>query len=333
MRMNHMDGTGKRGILFLSFVLCAGLVTCASAAGGIQTSLGDVVALSGYSPSSPSVYMFLTGPNLPANGVALDNINRRADQGGFTVVNVDGNDQWTYKWNTANVGGRLDEGSYMIWVVNGPNDLSRLGQAEYSTIMVTLGSPSITAGVSSGATPSVSAAPATLDIITEPAGASVVLSEKYMGMTPLTTGNLTPGTYTLSLSKFGYTKITTPVRLDAGKTTTVNVPLILQVGSLAVNSTPPGSVIQLDGSPAGISPALLSNLSAGSHQLTVSHDGYIPVQEPVTVVADQVSPVSVNLTPVASATLPLPAAALLPLPICAIGIAVLLGIWSRNRSR
>jgi len=322
---------GKKGILILGFLLCASLVSSASAV-GIQTSMGDVVPLSGYSYSSPFVYLFLTGPNLPANGVALDNINRRADQGGFTVVNVDGDDHWAYKWNTGSLGGRLDAGTYMIWVVNGPNDLSNLGQAEYSTISVELGNPSITAEVSSGSGPSVTpATPTTLDIMTEPVGASVVLNEKYLGMTPMTSGNLDPGTYTLSLSKFGYAKMTTPVRLEAGKTTSVNAHLVPLVGSLSVNTTPMGASLQLDGSPAGISPALFSNLSTGNHTLAISRDGYQPVQENITVVTDQVVPVTVALAPVPAATFPLPAAGCLPLAICALGIAVILGIGYRKR--
>jgi hypothetical protein len=61
----------------LSLVL---VCTCASA--GIDTTLGNVVTISGYSSASPYVYLFLTGPNLPVNGVALHDITQRADQGG-----------------------------------------------------------------------------------------------------------------------------------------------------------------------------------------------------------------------------------------------------------
>ena len=43
----------------------------AAASPGIQTVMGDDVVLSGYSTSGPYVYLFLTGPNLPENGVAL----------------------------------------------------------------------------------------------------------------------------------------------------------------------------------------------------------------------------------------------------------------------
>jgi hypothetical protein len=316
----------KAGIFFVCFLLGLGIVAGVSAASGIQTAMGDVVTLSGYSPSSPFVYLFLTGPNLPVNGVALDNINRRADQGGFTVVEVDGlTDRWTYKWNTGSTGGRLDAGAYMIWVANGPNDRSHLSQAEYSTITVNLGSPTISVD-----TPSV---PATLEVTTEPAGVSVVLNEKYLGTTPITVSDLTPGTYTLSLSKFGYSRIITPVRLEAGKITSVDAPLAPQAGALAVNTSPAGATLQLDGSPAGISPALLSNLTTGSHLLQVSHEGYVSSQEQVTVTADQVVPVMVNLSEVTpTGTLPRQSAGFFLLPVCATGLAVLLGIWYRRRS-
>ncbi|MFA4877822.1 MAG: PEGA domain-containing protein [Methanoregula sp.] len=205
----------------LGIVFCSGLVTGASAAAGIQTAMGDVVTLSGYSYGSPNAYLFLTGPNLPANGVALDNINRLAEQGGFTVVSVDENNHWTYKWNTGNIGGRLDAGSYTIWVANGPNDRSRLNEAEYSTIQVTMGVPSI----------SVDSPPPSsfLEVTTEPAGASVVLNEQFLGRTPLTRSGLTPGTFTLTLTKSGYEKIITPVRLEAGMVTAVDAPLAPQV--------------------------------------------------------------------------------------------------------
>lgn len=323
-----MDRKGvivNTGVFILCLSLCLGLVGTVSA-GGIQASLGEVVTLSGYSSGSPYVYLFLTGPNLPANGVALDNINRRADQGGFTVVDVDGsNDRWTYKWNTGNLGGRLDAGAYTIWVVNGPNDRSRLGQAEYTTVPVNLGVPTI--AVDTPAPP-----PATLEIHTEPDGASVVLNEKYMGMTPMNLSGLNPGIYSLSLSKFGYVRVTTSLRLEAGKTTTVDAPLVLQSGSLLVNTSPSNATLQLDGTPVGISPALLSNITPGSHQIQASHDGYITGLEPVTVVADQVVPVTVVLATVTpTPTFPLRAAGFVPLAACAAGCTILLGIWHRRR--
>ena len=106
----------------------------AAAYSGIQTVMGDEVTISGAATSGPYVYLFLTGPNLPENGVALHDITKRADQGYFTKVSVDGDDRWSYTWHTGSINGKLDEGTYTIWVVSGPNDRSRLAQADYRTI-------------------------------------------------------------------------------------------------------------------------------------------------------------------------------------------------------
>jgi hypothetical protein len=270
-------------ILFIGILCCAGFLTGISAASGIQTAMGDTVTLSGYSYGGPNAYLFLTGPNLPANGVALNNINRLAEQGGFTVVSVDGNNHWTYKWNTANIGGRLDAGSYTIWVVNGPNDRSRLNEAEYSTIQVTLGVPSISVD-----TPAV---PATLDVTTEPSGAIIRLNEKYLGRTPLTSSGLDPGTYTLSISKTGYQNITTPVRLDGGRITEVNAPLVPE--EAAPTATIPES------------PPIPDTVGTGQGSAVIS-----------------VSP---------SATTPKAAGFAAAVPVYALGIAGIAGLWLRKR--
>ena len=126
------------------------LFSGASAAGQMQVSMGNVVKLSGYSYSGDTVYLFLTGPNLPTNGVALDNINRLAENGGATRVNVDADGHWVYQWNTGSAGGRLDAGTYTVWVADGPADRSHLSTVEYSTISVSLSVPSLTAGTSDG---------------------------------------------------------------------------------------------------------------------------------------------------------------------------------------
>ena len=66
------------GIILIGCLLLAG---GAVSAAGIQVYMGDIVTLQGYSTGSPTVYLFLTGPNLPVNGVALDNINARQMRG------------------------------------------------------------------------------------------------------------------------------------------------------------------------------------------------------------------------------------------------------------
>ena len=196
-----------------TLVLVAGIVFLVSSAAGspgIQAALGDKVTISGYSYGSPWVYLFLTGPNLPVNGVALNDITKRADQGGFTIVDVDGNNHWVYNWNTASPGGRLDAGTYTIFVVNGPNDRSRLAEADYSTISVTLGEPSIAVE-----TPTL---PGGMDLRSVPDGASLVVNGEYRGKTPMTISDLAAGTYNVTFSRFGFVEVSTPVPGPAGKT-------------------------------------------------------------------------------------------------------------------
>lgn len=279
-----------KGIFLAVFLLF--LTTGVSASGGIQTYLGDTVPLSGYSYGSPWVYLFLTGPNLPVNGVALHNINLYADQGSFTRVDVDGMDHWSYQWNTANTGGRLDEGTYTVWVVNGPNDRSRLATADYSTISVTLTKPFIATGIplTTGELTN-----GELSLQSQPDGASLVIDGEYKGKTPLTLDNVNPGMYTVNFSRFGYTGFSIPARVEAGKTTEVTATLFPLSGSLAVNTSPPGARVLLDGTEAGISPITLANITAGNHNITLEKEGYVQGIQQVLISPGRVSPVTITL--------------------------------------
>jgi hypothetical protein len=214
------------------------VIASVPAVSAVQAVLGDVVPLSGYSYGSQYAYLYLTGPNLPVNGVMLNDITKRADQGQFTRVDVDGNDHWSYKWNTASVGGRLDEGTYTIWVVNGPNDRSRLSEADYGTISVTLGKPTLIAGTSlQSAKADVPIQYGSMDITSTPSGASVTMNDQFRGQTPLTISNLAPGTYNLTFTRFGYIPFSTPVRVEGGGISEVSAQLAPRQDMPVVNAT------------------------------------------------------------------------------------------------
>jgi hypothetical protein len=274
----------------LPALVCLLLIPVVSAAPGIQASLGDIIPISGYSYGSQNVYLFLTGPNLPVNGVALNDISKRADEGGFTRVQVDGNDHWIYKWGTADTGGRLDEGTYTVWVVSGPNDRSRLSDADYSTIQVTLGKPSI-----SIYTP---VQPGAMELRSVPDGASVMMGEKYLGKTQLTVSDLAPGNYDIVLSQFGYQKFYTRVPVEAGRITEVTATLVPDTGTLLITSVPAGANVLVDGSYTGIAPLMAGNLTTGDHTIAVSLDGYISLQQTVTVIPGKTLPVTIGLSPI-----------------------------------
>lgn len=321
--------------LYAGLLLLCMLAGVAAASGSTQTYIGDTVRLSGYCYTSPTVYLFLTGPNLPSDGVALDNIYSRADQGGFTEVSVDSNDHWKYDWDTGSLGGRLDAGTYTVWAVDGPNDLSNLNQAQYSTISVALGTPGIGTMGTSSTSPDITpvVVPGTLNISSVPDNASVVINGNYQGRTPLSVPGLAPGTYLVNFSRFNYEPLSATATVEAGATTEVTATLKPKTGTLVIDTTPEGANITLDGTNVGLSPVTQYRVSVGNHTVNATLEGYVPAETVVTVIADQpvtstillAKPVSLvpgNLTP-----LPV------PVTIGACAGAILLFVFFRPRAR
>jgi hypothetical protein len=119
----------KCRIFFLAF--CLGscfLIPGVLAADAYYTGyLGDVIDLHGYSYRGGDVYLFMTGPGLPANGVTLTDVNQRADQGHFTMIDVDSDYQWYFKWDTSRIWNEIDPGTYLVYVSTEPVDYSSLG--------------------------------------------------------------------------------------------------------------------------------------------------------------------------------------------------------------
>jgi hypothetical protein len=128
------------GIMLLLFCLapCSLIPAAAGADIEMEAYLGETITLHGSSYVGDYVYLFMTGPNLPANGVTLTDTTQRADQGHFTVVGVDDDQEWTYIWKTSRVSSEIDPGTYTVYVTNEKADLSRLGGSGYKTLSVFL---------------------------------------------------------------------------------------------------------------------------------------------------------------------------------------------------
>jgi hypothetical protein len=109
----------------------------------------------------------------------------------------------------------------------------------------------------------------TLELNTIPEGASVLLGDNYRGSTPLTIDDLEPGSYTVTFSRFGYSRLSVKVRVETGKITAVNGTLIPLTGSLKSTTSPSGARILLDSADQGFSPVILTNITSGNHTITV----------------------------------------------------------------
>ena len=209
----------------MALLACALAATllCVPAVSGIDAALGETIPLEGYSHGSPYAYLFFTGPNLPVNGAPLTDASKHADQGYFTKVQVDGEGHWSYNWRTATLD--VDEGTYTVWVVNGPNDRSNLMNADYKTISVRLTKPFVSAGASGSGSGSVIVY-GSMEITSVPDGASVALNGASKGKTPLAIRDLVPGTYTLTLSRAGYSDLIIQAPVTGGRVSEIAAKLI-----------------------------------------------------------------------------------------------------------
>ena len=108
--------------------------------------LGDEVKFTGTNSETDTVFMFLTGPNLPGAGGKLNDPRigvTNNDESTFTTADVDSNNVWTYKWDTSSLS--IDSGSYTVYAVSAPKNRDNLGDAQYATVSVTLKKPFISA--------------------------------------------------------------------------------------------------------------------------------------------------------------------------------------------
>jgi hypothetical protein len=138
--VKRYSGVAPALILALLFFFPGAIISTASAADAYYEGyLGDVVDLHGVSYVGNQVYLFLTGPGLPANGVTLNDLSQRADQGYFTIVGLDSNQEWSLKWDTQRLKSQMDPGTYSIYVTTDPVDLAHLGgTSTYKTLEVYL---------------------------------------------------------------------------------------------------------------------------------------------------------------------------------------------------
>jgi S-layer glycoprotein len=128
------------------------------AAGDQSYYLGEEIKLSGTNTESTNTYLFIIGPNLPANGGVLTapktavkpEVDLPADLGIWNSVIADvlADNTWSYKWGTSNVD--LDAGTYTIYAVSKPYDKTPelLSKAAYGTVSIIIKKPFVSATAS-----------------------------------------------------------------------------------------------------------------------------------------------------------------------------------------
>jgi len=71
------------------------------------------------------------------------------------------------------------------------------------------------------------------------------MATTFSGTTPAT-ATLSPGTYTVTVTKDGYRTFTQTVTIADGETKTVNANLVEQFGTIEVTSVPTGATVSIE---------------------------------------------------------------------------------------
>jgi hypothetical protein len=145
------------------------------------------------------------------------------------------------------------------------------------------------------------AAPAlgTLSVQTNPPGVAVFVDGEGHGNTPARI-SLKAGSHILELRGQGVPR-SIPITITAGTEASQYLEFAEtpKVGSLLVQSDPPGARVTIDGVDRGPAPAQVAGLAPGEHDVVVQADGGPPVRQKVKIEAGVTASI---LTPVATAS-------------------------------
>ena len=148
-----------------------------------------------------------------------------------------------------------------------------------------------------------------LQIDSDPAGASIYLDNSYKGSEPATGAfyitDLAPGTYTLRLVMPDYQTWSQKVQVMPGIVNDIHATLVPNppgptpdtTGQIFAYSTPAGANVIVDNSYKGITPLTLRDIPAGSHTVTFRLDGYQDYSTVASVSGGTIINVPATLTP------------------------------------
>jgi hypothetical protein len=115
-----------------------------------------------------------------------------------------------------------------------------------------------------------------LDVITSPIGAIILINGKNYGTTPNTITKLLIGDYTVQLTKTGFASVNKSVTVIEGKSIELNEKL-LSSGSLKIMSNPNNGDVFIDEKLIGKTPIKIE-LSYGKHTIKVTHEDKTNIQ-------------------------------------------------------
>lgn len=122
-------------------------------------------------------------------------------------------------------------------------------------------------------------APGLVTLTTVPVDARVLIDGKAVAASssPFSATDLAPGvTHELLVQKDGFVEQRTPFTLAAGEAKSLpEIKLVARESGFAIDSTPPGADVLVDGQSVGqVTPARVTHVAPGLHKLQLTHTGY-----------------------------------------------------------
>jgi TonB family protein len=150
----------------------------------------------------------------------------------------------------------------------------------------------------------------TLRVVSDPAGARVLVDGRARGRAPLELAELAFGSYEVRVEQSGYEPQKRRVELDeTAPSAELRLTLARRAptgGSADFLSTPPGAAVSVDGTPAGQTPVRGVKLAAGKRQVEIALEGHETWSSTLDVVAGETGRVDVRLRAVPKAPPPTP---------------------------
>lgn len=131
-----------------------------------------------------------------------------------------------------------------------------------------------------------------------PVGAAIFLNNANTGkVTPDSIKNLTPGDYTIKLTRNGYLDSTFQITVLDGQTSSASINLrAIPAGNIFVSSIPSGATVFLDNNNTGkLTPDSLKNLTPGTYSIKLTLTGYLDSTFQIAVLDGQTSSATITL--------------------------------------
>ena len=114
----------------------------------------------------------------------------------------------------------------------------------------------------------------TINIISDPAGAEVVVNGVSQGVTPVEVKQVPKGQAVVKFHLDGFADDTRELSINAGDVQTLSVSLRALPGTIHLSSVPDGARFYVNNEPRGTGPLTLSNVKPGSYDVRAELEGY-----------------------------------------------------------